>query len=228
MTNNLIELIKEKTNLQTNAIQNIIKLLDEGCTIPFIARYRKDFTNGATDEELRIFEEVYEYSKKLLDKKEEIKNILKEKNFLDEKVLKNIEEAKTLQAIEDIYAPFKEKKSSRTTTAIENGLEPLANIIQSMKYTLEEVNQKAKQFLNENVKNIDEAIDGAKDIIAQRYADDFKSKEVLRNLIANWGTLEVKEAKEFDKNGLYAPFVNSNEKIRYIKSRSEERRVGKE
>ena len=176
MTNNLIELIKEKTNLQTNAIQNIIKLLDEGCTIPFIARYRKDFTNGATDEELRIFEEVYEYSKKLLDKKEEIKNILKEKNFLDEKVLKNIEEAKTLQAIEDIYAPFKEKKSSRTTTAIENGLEPLANIIQSMKYTLEEVNQKAKQFLNENVKNIDEAIDGAKDIIAQRYADDFKSK----------------------------------------------------
>ena len=218
MTNNLIELIKEKTNLQTNAIQNIIKLLDEGCTIPFIARYRKDFTNGATDEELRIFEEVYEYSKKLLDKKEEIKNILKEKNFLDEKVLKNIEEAKTLQAIEDIYAPFKEKKSSRTTTAIENGLEPLANIIQSMRYTLEEVNQKAKQFLNENVKNIDEAIDGAKDIIAQRYADDFKSKEVLRNLIANWGTLEVKEAKEFDKNGLYAPFVNSNEKIKYIKS----------
>ena len=83
-----------------------------------------------------------------------------------------------------------------------------------MKYTLEEVNQKAKQFLNENVKNIDEAIDGAKDIIAQRYADDFKSKEVLRNLIANWGTLEVKEAKEFDKNGLYAPFVNSNEKIK--------------
>ncbi len=106
--------------------------------------------------------------------------MLKEKNFLDEKVLKNIEEAKTLQAIEDIYAPFKEKKSSRTTTAIENGLEPLANIIQSMKYTLEEVNQKAKQFLNENVKNIDEAIDGAKDIIAQRYADDFKSKEVLQ------------------------------------------------
>lgn len=218
MTNYLIELIKEKTNLQTNAIQNIIKLLDEGCTIPFIARYRKDFTNGATDEELRIFEEVYEYSKKLLDKKEEIKNILKEKNFLDNKVLKNIEEAKTLQAVEDIYAPFKEKKSSRTTTAIENGLEPLANIIQSMRYTLEEVNQKAKQFLNENVKNIDEAIDGAKDIIAQRYADDFKSKEVLRNLIANWGTLEVKEAKEFDKNGLYVNFVNSNEKIKYIKS----------
>lgn len=75
MNNNLIELLKEKTHLQVNVIQNIIKLLDEGCTIPFIARYRKDFTNGATDEELRIFEEIYDYSKKLLERKDEIKNL---------------------------------------------------------------------------------------------------------------------------------------------------------
>ena len=218
MNNHLIEILKEKTNFSSKVISNIIKLLDEGCTIPFIARYRKDFTDGATDEQLRIFEEVYEYSKKLLVRKEEIIALLKEKNFLDEKVLKNLESATTLQACEDIYAPFKEKKSSRTTAAIENGLEPMANIIQSMKYSLEEINQKAKQFLNQNITTIDEAINGAKDIIAQRYADDFKSKEVLRNLIANWGTLEVKATKELDKNGLYASFVDSNEKIKYIKS----------
>lgn len=215
---NLIQLLQNKTNLPINIIENIIKLLEEGCTIPFIARYRKELTNGASDIELRVFEEVFEYSKKLIQRKDEIKNLLKEKNFLDEKLIKFLDEATTLQALEDIYAPFKDKKSSRTTTALENGLEPLANIIQSMRYTKEECEQKANQFLNENIKTINEAISGAKDIIAQRYADDFKSKEVLRNLIQNWGILEVTPTKEFDKNGLYSNFANINEKIKYIKS----------
>ena len=215
---NLIQLLQNKTNLPINIIENIIKLLDEGCTIPFIARYRKEFTNGASDSELRVFEEVFEYSKKLIQRKDEIKNLLKEKNFLDEKIIKFLDEASSLQALEDIYSPFKDKKSSRTTTALENGLEPLANIIQSMRYTKEECEQKANQFLNENIKTINEAINGAKDIIAQRYADDFKSKEVLRNLIQNWGVLEVTPTKEFDKNGLYSNFANINEKIKYIKS----------
>lgn len=215
---NLIQLLQNKTNLPINIIENIIKLLDDGCTIPFIARYRKEFTNGASDSELRVFEEVFEYSKKLIQRKDEIKNLLKEKNFLDEKLIKFLDEANSLQALEDIYSPFKDKKSSRTTTALENGLEPLANIIQSMRYTKEECEQKANQFLNENIKTINEAINGAKDIIAQRYADDFKSKEVLRNLIQNWGVLEVTPTKEFDKNSLYSNFANINEKIKYIKS----------
>ncbi|WP_418186335.1 helix-hairpin-helix domain-containing protein [Aliarcobacter lanthieri] len=215
---NLIEILQNKTNLPKNIIENIIKLLDDGCTIPFIARYRKEFTNGASDEQLRVFEEVFEYSKKLIHRKDEIINLLKDKSFLDDKLLKNLNEATTLQALEDIYAPFKEKKSSRTTTAIENGLEPLANIIQSMRYTKEECEQKAKSFLNENVKIVNDAINGAKDIIAQRYADDFKSKEILRNLIQNWGILEISEGKEFDKNGLYSNFANTTEKIKYIKS----------
>ena len=155
---NLIQLLQNKTNLPINIIENIIKLLDEGCTIPFIARYRKEFTNGASDSELRVFEEVFEYSKKLIQRKDEIKNLLKEKNFLDEKLIKFLDEATSLQALEDIYSPFKDKKSSRTTTALENGLEPLANIIQSMRYTKEECEQKANQFLNENIKNINECI----------------------------------------------------------------------
>ena len=215
---NLIQTLEKKTNLTTKIIENIIKLLDEGCTIPFIARYRKEFTNGATDEQLRDFEEIYEYSKKLLARKEEIKEILKERGFLNEKIEKNIDEAEILQALEDIYSPFKEKKSSRTSKAIENGLEPLANIIQSMKYSKEECEQKAKQFLNENITDISEAINGAKDIIAQRYADDFKSKEVIRNLINNWGILEITTTKDFVENGLYANFANTTEKIKYIKS----------
>jgi uncharacterized protein len=218
LTKNLISLLEEKTALSTKVINNIIKLLDEGCTIPFIARYRKEYTNGATDVELRIFEETYNYFQKFLSRKEEIENLLKEKNFLNEKVLKNLNEAKTLQALEDIYTPFKDKKSSRTSDAIEKDLEPLANIIQCMKYSIDDVEYKAKSFLNKEVKSINEAIDGAKDIIAQRYADDFKSKEIIRTLIANWGSIEIKEGKQFDKNGLYTAFANTTEKLKYIKS----------
>ncbi|WP_404801447.1 helix-hairpin-helix domain-containing protein [Aliarcobacter skirrowii] len=214
---NLIDILEKKTLLSKNIIENIIKLLDEGCTIPFIARYRKEFTNSATDEQLRDFEEIFEYSKKLLNKKEDIKNLLKERNFLNENIEKSLDEATSLQALEDIYSPFKDKKSSRTSNAIENGLEPLANIIQSMRYSKLECEQKAKQFLNKNIKTIEDAISGAKDIIAQRYADDFRSKDIVRNLINNWGILEVTATKEFDKNGLYAYFANSGEKIKYIK-----------
>jgi len=214
---NLIDILEKKTLLSKNIIENIIKLLDEGCTIPFIARYRKEFTNSATDEQLRDFEEIFEYSKKLLNKKEDIKNLLKERNFLNENIEKSLDEATSLQALEDIYSPFKDKKSSRTSNAIENGLEPLANIIQSMRYSKLECEQKAKQFLNKNIKTTQDAISGAKDIIAQRYADDFRSKDIVRNLINNWGILEVTAAKEFDKNGLYASFANTSEKIKYIK-----------
>ncbi len=218
MTNNLITLLIEKTNFSKVTVENILKLLDEGCTIPFIARYRKDLTSNATDEQLRDFEDIYNYSLKLLGRKEEILSILKERNFLDDKIQNHINTATTLQMLEDIYAPFKDKKSSRTSTAIENGLEPLANIIQSMKYSLEEVNKKAKQFLGKEVVNIEDAISGASDIIAQRYADDFRTKEVIRNIVLNYGILETKKTKTFDENGVYVSVANVSEKVKYIKS----------
>ena len=217
-TNNLINLLEAKTSFSKTTIQNILKLLEEGCTIPFIARYRKDLTSNATDEQLRDFEEIYNYSLKLLSRKEEIISILKERNFLDDKLLHHINEAATLQILEDIYAPFKDKKSSRTSEAIEKGLEPLANIIQSMKYSLEEINQKAKQFLNKDVESIEDAIQGASDIIAQRYADDFRTKELIRNSVLNYGTIETKKTKTFNPNGLYTNFADISEKIKYIKS----------
>ncbi|AXX90696.1 RNA-binding protein [Arcobacter suis] len=218
MTNNLINLLEEKTSFSKGIIQNILKLLDDGCTIPFIARYRKDLTSNATDEQLRDFEDIYNYSLKLLNRKEEIINILKERNFLDEKLLGHINSATTLQILEDIYAPFKDKKSSRTLSAIENGLEPLSNIIQSMKYSLDEINQKAKQFINKEVTTIEDAISGASDIIAQRYADDFRTKEVIRNIVLNYGILETKKTKTFNESGVYVSVANVSEKIKYIKS----------
>lgn len=218
MTDNLINLLEQKTSFSKGVIQNILKLLEDGCTIPFIARYRKDLTSNATDEQLRDFEEIYNYSLKLLNRKEEIISILKERNFLDEKIQNHINSATTLQMLEDIYAPFKDKKSSRTSTAIENGLEPLANIIQSMKYSLDEINQKAKQFLNKEVTTIEDAINGASDIIAQRYADDFRTKEVIRNIVLNYGIIETKKTKTFNENGVYVSVANISEKVKYIKS----------
>lgn len=218
MTDNLINLLEQKTSFSKGVIQNILKLLEDGCTIPFIARYRKDLTSNATDEQLRDFEDIYNYSLKLLTRKEEIISILKERNFLDEKIQNHINSATTLQMLEDIYAPFKDKKSSRTSTAIENGLEPLANIIQSMKYSLDEINQKAKQFINKEVTTIEDAISGASDIIAQRYADDFRTKEVIRNIVLNYGILETKKTKTFNENGVYVSVANISEKVKYIKS----------
>lgn len=218
MTDNLINLLEQKTSFSKGVIQNILKLLEDGCTIPFIARYRKDLTSNATDEQLRDFEEIYNYSLKLLNRKEEIISILKERNFLDEKIQNHINSTTTLQMLEDIYAPFKDKKSSRTSTAIENGLEPLANIIQSMKYSLDEINQKAKQFLNKEVTTIEDAINGASDIIAQRYADDFRTKEVIRNIVLNYGIIETKKTKTFNENGVYVSVANISEKVKYIKS----------
>ena len=137
---------------------------------------------------------------------------------MDEKIQNHINSATTLQMLEDIYAPFKDKKSSRTLSAIENGLEPLANIIQSMKYSLEEINQKAKQFINKDVTTIEDAINGASDIIAQRYADDFRTKEVIRNIVLNYGILETKKQKHLMNLVFIYSVANVSEKIKYIKS----------
>lgn len=214
----LIELIKTQTSLDISTIKNIISLIEDGNTIPFIARYRKDLTKNASSEDLRIFEDLYNYNKKLLERKEEIKNILTERGFLDEKTLKNIEEALTLQNLEDIYTPFKEKKSTKTTKAIEQGLEPLANYIQSTKFEIVEVEKKAKEFLKNGVESINDAILGAKDIIAQRYADDFKNKEAIRNIILNSANLQTSKAKEFKEDGLYIKLFDIDEKIKYLKA----------
>ena len=214
----LIELIKTQTSLDISTIKNIISLIEDGNTIPFIARYRKDLTKNASSEDLRIFEDLYNYNKKLLERKEEIKNILTERGFLDEKTLKNIEEALTLQNLEDIYTPFKEKKSTKTTKAIEQGLEPLANYIQSTKFEIVEVEKKAKEFLKNGVESINDAILGAKDIIAQRYADDFKNKEAIRNIILNSANLQTSKAKEFKEDGLYTKLLDIDEKIKYLKA----------
>ncbi len=215
---NIVELLEEKTGLKSQIITNILKLLDEGATIPFIARYRKELTGGADDEALRSFEELYSSTKKLLERKEDIKRLITERATLTPQILQAITEAQNMRVLEDIYRPYKEKKSSRASVAIANGLEPLANILQSAKISHAEFLKIAKTFIKGSMKSVDEVIQGACDILAERYADDAKEREALRNMMARYGTLEIKKAKNFNEKGVFAHFIDKSEKVAYIPS----------
>jgi len=215
---NLITLLTQKTTLQKNQITNILKLLDEGATIPFIARYRKEMTGGATDDELREFHEVYLLAKRLLERKEEILKLLEEREVLTSELKKAIDEVTTMTALEDIYRPYKEKRNTRATQAIKNGLEPLANILQSAKLSQKEFEVRARTFVHKDVKSVEDAIKGAKDIVAERFADNPKERKIVREMTERHGVLECKKGKEFDENGVYKNYKEHSERVAFVPS----------
>ncbi|HIC77846.1 MAG TPA: RNA-binding transcriptional accessory protein, partial [Sulfurovum sp.] len=214
----LILLLTEKTKLNKNQITNILQLLDEGATIPFIARYRKEMTGGVDDDTLRDFHEVYLSAKRLLERKEEIIKLLSEREQITSTLRSDIESAKTITELEDIYRPYKEKKNSRASLAIKNGLEPLANILQSAKLDKREFESRAKQFVKGTLKNSEDAIKGAKDIIAERFSDSPKERNILRDMTSKHGMLEVKAGKSFDEKGVYKNYKNHSEKVAFVPS----------
>ncbi len=215
---NLITLLTQKTNLKKEHITNILKLLDEGSTIPFIARYRKEMTGGANDEVLREFETIYLSSKKLLERKEEVSRLITERATLSEAIKKSIEYADTLRVLEDIYRPFKEKKSSRSTKAMACGLTPLANTLQGAKLSINEFNAHAMGFIKGEISSREEAIKGAQDILAERYAEQSREREAIRNQMLRFGNLETKKTKNFNENGTFKNFAGKSEKVAYIPS----------
>lgn len=215
---NLIENISEKLGMNSQQINNILKLLDEGATIPFIARYRKDMTGNASDELLRNFFELYTYDKKLLERKEEVKRLISERGNLDDKLILSIDKATTLSALEDIYRPFKEKKNSKAATAIKQGLEPLANLLSSGRLSVDELEHKAKSFVKGELKSSKEAIKGAQDIIAERFSDSPKEREVLRRTLLQQATLVTKATKTFDEKGAFKGFKAHEERLQYVPS----------
>lgn len=218
---NLITLLTQKTNLKKEHITNILKLLDEGSTIPFIARYRKEMTGGADDEILREFETIYISSKNLLEKKEDVSRLIQERATLTDALKKSIKEADTLLALEDIFRPFKEKKNTRATTAIANGLTQLANTLQNARLTTAEFKKEATKFVNGKVSSVDDALKGAMDILAERYADLPREREAIRNSMLRFGELEIKRTKNFDERGSFKNFGAKDakaEKVAYIPS----------
>ncbi|MEA1983983.1 MAG: Tex-like N-terminal domain-containing protein, partial [Campylobacterota bacterium] len=217
-TKGLVEEIAKKTKLKKEHIKNILSLLEEGSTIPFIARYRKEMTGGADDEVLREFEMLYFSAKRLLERKSEISRLIEERATLSEALKRSIEEADSLRLLEDIYRPFKEKKSSRATTAMAKGLTPLANTLQSAKLTLGEFKSEVKRYVKKDVTNVNEAIKGAQDILAERYAELPREREAIRNSMMRFGTLETKKTKTFNEHGVYKNLAGKSEKVAYIPS----------
>ncbi len=216
--NDLISVLTQKTRLTVDQVQHILELMETGATIPFIARYRKEATGGATDEQLREFDAIYNYSKKLLERKEEVLRLIEERGRLDEQIRQSINAVTTLSELEDLYRPFKEKKNTRAGLAITNGLEPLANLLQSARLSMEEFQSRAVKFITDKVTSAAEAIQGAQDIVAERYSDEPKERKILRNLAWQNGALVVKAGKEFDASGVFVQYQKHEERISSIPS----------
>ena len=205
----LNEKIQTKTWMDLKVIENIIQLLDEGNTIPFIARYRKELTKGATDEQLRDFHEIYTYTKNLEARKEDVIRLIAEKGLLTDELKKEIEDAETLARVEDLYRPFKEKKNTKATIAKAKGLEPLAKILKKADLTQEEFENEAEKFIHEDedpkksVKTKEEAIQGAKDIVAEEVSDHANLREEIKKFEEIHSEIQTKPTKTFEENGVY-------------------------
>jgi len=175
-------------------------------------------TGGADDEVLREFETIFLSSKKLLERKEEILRLIAERATLSDALQKSIEDADSIRVLEDIYRPYKEKKNSRAATAIENGLTPLANILEKAALSEAEFKAKAKEFVKGNVTSVNDAVQGAQDILAERYADMPREREAIRGNMLRHGILEIKKTKSFDENGVFKNFAGKSEKVAFIPS----------
>ena len=217
MNDQIITEIANNLGVKKHQVEVVLTLLSEGNTIPFIARYRKEATGALDEEEIRKINEVYEYQVNLLKRKEDVIRLIDEKGLMTEELKAEILNASKLVEVEDLYRPYKEKKKTKATEAIKNGLEPLADIF--MKFpdfgTLDSICQK---FLTEQVKTVADAIQGAKYIIAERISDDAKYRKAIRDYVYHNGVLISKKKKNAeDEKGIYEMYYDYSEKISRMK-----------
>ena len=212
---NIPQIIANELNIKKYQVEKTIELINEGNTIPFIARYRKEVTGGLSDEVLRNLDERLNYLRNLEKRKEEVKTSIENQGKLTDEIVKSLEQATILSEVEDIYRPYKQKKKTRATVAKSKGLEPLARIIMEQKETkpLEEV---AKEFLNEKVTTVEDAIQGAKDILAEEISDDAEYRKQIKKVYYREATIQTKGAKE--ENPTYKMYNDYTEKISTIPS----------
>ena len=207
------KILKDEFNLRDSQVENTIKLIDEGNTIPFIARYRKEMTGEMSDVILRAFHDKLVYLRNLQSRKDDVKRIIEEQGKLTEEIVKNIELAKTLQEVEDIYAPYKQKKRTRATIAKEKGLENLAKAILNEKI---DINVECKKYINKEkeVNSQEDALKGAKDIIAELVSEDAKLRKYIRDLTLREGVISSKNSK--DENSVYDMYYEFSESVKTI------------
>lgn len=217
MNSDIIKNISSDLNIKTSQVEKTLNLLEEGNTIPFIARYRKEVTGNLDEEQIRKINEVYMYEVNLLKRKEDVIRLIDEKGLLTEELSKQIMDASKLVEVEDLYRPFKEKKKTKATEAIKNGLEPLAK--QIMSYTTKPLDELVKPYLNENVPDAEKAIEGASYIIAEWISDNAYFRKWIRNFTYNTGALVTKLKKNgVDEGKVYEMYYDFNEKVKYAKA----------
>ena len=195
----------EEFGLTKNHAENVISLIDEGCTIPFIARYRKEMTGSLDDQTLRLVDDRLKYLRNLTKRKEEVQHLIEEQGNLTPDIEKALQNALTLTEVEDIYRPFKPKRKTRASVAISKGLQPLADYILAQKDN--NLEKEVEKYINEEkeVHSAEEAIQGAKDIIAETMSDDAELRKKLRAFFHDKGKVVTKSAlkKGEEKEGSY-------------------------
>lgn len=216
MNKDIIRQISIDLNIKEKQAEVVLQLLSEGNTIPFIARYRKEATGALDEEQIRSINTVYEYQVNLLKRKEDVIRLIDEKGMLTEELKTSILACQKLVDVEDIYRPYKEKKKTKATEAIANGLEQLSKIIFS--FSDIDIKNEAKKYLNDKVKTVDEAIEGAKYIIAEIISDNAKYRKNIRRMTYKNGVIisKVKKNAE-DENKTYEMYYDFTEKVSFIK-----------
>lgn len=214
----IIQIIADELNIKKSQVENTIKLIDEGNTIPFIARYRKEVTGGLSDEVLRTFGERLNYLRNLEKRKEEVTNSIEEQGKLTEEIVKDLENAITLAEVEDIYRPYKQKKKTRATVAKAKGLEPLAEIILAQEET-KNIQEIAAEYISEEkeVKTVEEAIQGALDIIAEMISDNPEYRKLIKQIVYSKGIIKTTATKPEEKSA-YEMYYDYSENVNKIPS----------
>ncbi|MGP4081929.1 Tex family protein [Pseudalkalibacillus sp. R45] len=214
----LILQVSKETRLSQKYIKNIIELLEEGNTVPFIARYRKELTGAADEVQIRNVSESWEYKRNLEKRKEEVLRLIEEQDKLTDELKSEIHKAAKLQQVEDLYRPYKQKKRTRATTAKEKGLEPLAELILDQKSGVD-IEVEAQSFISEEkgILSTEEAIQGAEDIIAERVSDDSDNRAWIRSLTFQEGMVETKlKGKEEPEDKTYEMYYDYQEPVKKI------------
>ena len=208
--------LAQEFNIKEEYSTNLINLLDEGATIPFIARYRKELHGSLDDQIIRNFADRLTYLRNFEDRKQTIIKSIAEQDKLTDEIVKKLDEAKTLTELEDIYRPYKPKRKTRATEAIAKGLEPLADVIMAQKDLDKPLEEFAKEYINEEkgVKTTEEAIQGAKDIIAERISDDSETRKDLREFLQKTGFIcSTFKPEKTSKNKKEEKVINNADKF---------------
>ncbi len=217
MNEEIIKQIANELNITDSQVKVTLEMLEEGNTIPFIARYRKERTKGLTEEEIKVISDAYLYQVNLLKRKEDVIRLIDEKGLLTDELKNKIMSCTKLVEVEDLYRPYKEKKKTKATEAIKNGLEPLAKMIMSCPLK-GDVSDLARKFINDKVKDVKSAIEGAKYIIAEWISDNASYRKYIRNYMYKNGVLTTKKKKDAkDDNKTYDMYYDYNEAVSKIK-----------